>query len=188
MKKIFLPLIAALSCSVLFAQVQLPQLSPTSSITQNFGIGKITLVYSRPSIKGRTLFAENSDLAPLGKIWRTGANAATKLTFTDNVNFGGKDLDTGSYVLYTIPGSTEWEIILNKGLTNNGTEGYKESEDVVRFKVPVHSSNGLNVETFTMDFLNIKPDGCDLALAWGNTVVTIPITTQFKDKVRKQIQ
>jgi hypothetical protein len=188
MKKIFLPLIAVLSCSSLFAQVQLPQLSPTASITQNFGIGKITLVYSRPSIKGRTVFMENSDLAPLGKLWRTGANAATRLTFTDNVNFGGKDLDTGSYVLYTIPGSAEWEIILNKGLSNNGTDGYKESEDVVRFKVPVQHPGDINVETFTMDFLNIKPESCDLALAWGNTVVAITITTQFKDKVRKQIQ
>src|SRR5215469_8987211 len=147
MKKIFLPLIAVLSCSFLFAQVQLPQLSPTASITQNFGIGKVTLVYSRPSIKGRTVFMENSDLAPLGKLWRTGANAATRLTFTDKVNFGGKDLDTGSYVLYTIPGSSEWEIILNKGLNNNGTDGYKESEDVVRFKVPVEHPGNINVET-----------------------------------------
>jgi hypothetical protein len=188
MKKILLSLIAVTACSFLYAQVQLPQLSPTASITQNFGIGKITLVYSRPSIKGRTLFMENSDLAPLGKIWRTGANAATKLTFTDNVNFGGKDLDTGSYVLYTIPGSTEWEIIVNKGLTNNGTEGYKESEDVVRFKVTANNSSDLNVETFTMEFLNITPESCDLDLIWGNTVVTIPITTKFKDKVRKQIE
>ncbi|HEY1871581.1 MAG TPA: DUF2911 domain-containing protein [Chitinophagaceae bacterium] len=188
MKKILLPLMAVIACSFLSAQVQLPQLSPTTSITQNFGVGKITLVYSRPSIKGRTLFMENSDLAPLGKLWRTGANAATKLTFTDNVNFGGKDLDTGSYVLYTIPGSTEWEIVLNKGLTNNGTDGYKESEDVVRFKVPASNSTDLNVETFTMEFLNITPESCDLDLIWGNTIVTIPITTKFKDKVRAQIE
>jgi|SRR5205809_483414 len=188
MKKILLPVIAVLLYSFVSAQVQLPQLSPTASITENFGIGKIILVYSRPSIKGRTVFQENSDLAPLGKLWRTGANAATRLTFTEKVNFGGKDLDTGSYVLYTIPGDTEWEIILNKGLTNGGTDGYKESEDVVRFKVPADNSMDLDVETFTMEFLNIKPESCELALIWGNTVVSIPITTNFKDKARMQLQ
>ncbi|HYK46192.1 MAG TPA: DUF2911 domain-containing protein, partial [Parafilimonas sp.] len=171
-----------------FAQVQLPQPSPTATVAQNFGLGKITLVYSRPSIKGRTLFADNSDLAPLGKIWRTGANAATRLTFSDNVNFGGKDLDTGSYVLYTIPGKTEWEIILNKGLNNNGTDGYKESEDVTRFKVPVVNLPGMGVETFTMDFTNLKPESCNLMLLWGNTMVSIPITTKVVDKVRAQIE
>lgn len=188
MKKILLPLITVLACTILSAQVQLPQLSPTATVMQNFGIGKITLVYSRPSIKGRTLFADNSDLAPLGKMWRTGANAATKISFSDNVNFGGKDIDTGSYVIYTIPGANEWEIILNKGLNNGGTDGYKESEDVVRFKVPANSSTGVNVETFTMEFLNIKPESCDLALAWGNTSVIIPIITKIKDKIRANIE
>src|SRR5215210_5035628 len=118
MKKLLLLAISAILCILSFAQVQvqMPQPSPTQTITQNFGMGKITLTYSRPSIKGRTLFMESSDLAPLGKMWRTGANAPTRLTFTDFVNFGGKDLDSGSYVLYTIPGKSEWEIILNKGL------------------------------------------------------------------------
>jgi tetratricopeptide (TPR) repeat protein len=187
MKRIFLPVIAILFHSIVFAQVQLPQPSPTATVIQNFGIGKITLVYSRPSIKGRTVFMENSALAPLGKLWRTGANAATRLSFTEKVNFGGNDIDTGSYVLYTIPGSSEWEIIVNKGLNNSGTDGYKESEDVVRFKVPADNSTDLNIETFTMEFLNIKPESCDLALIWGNTIVSIPITANFKEKVRKQI-
>ena len=188
MKKLLFSAITLLTCNFLFAQVQLPQLSPTASISQNFGIGKITLVYSRPSIKGRTVFMDNSDLAPLGKLWRTGANAATRITFTDKVNFGGKDIDTGSYVLYTIPGETEWEIILNKGLNNNGTTGYKESEDVARVKVPADNSTDLDVETFTMEFLNIKPESCDLDLIWGNTIVVIPITTNFKDKLRSNIE
>lgn len=188
MKKILLPLITAFICSFAFSQVQLPQLSPTVTVMQNFGLGKITLVYSRPSIKGRPLFMVNSDLAPLGKLWRTGANAATRLTFSDQVNFGGKDLDTGSYVLYTIPGEKEWEIILNKGLTNNGTDGYKESEDVFRFKIPAVVVPGMNIETFTMEFQNLKPESCDLSLLWGNTVVDIPITTKITDRVRTQIE
>ena len=188
MKKIFLPLIAVLCYSFLNAQVQLPQASPTATLMQNFGVGKITLVYSRPSIKGRTVFMNNSDLAPLGKLWRTGANAATRLTFSDKVNFGGKDIDTGSYVLYTIPGESEWEIILNKGLNNSGTDGYKESEDVVRFKISADNSTNLDIETFTMEFLNLKPERCDLYILWGNTGVIIPITTNFKDKARTDIE
>lgn len=188
MKKIILPLIAVMLCSVLHAQVLMPQASPTVTVAQNFGVGKITLVYSRPSIKGRTLFEENSDLAPLGTMWRTGANAATRLTFTDKVTFGGKEVDTGSYALYTIPGASEWEIILNKGINNGGTNGYKESEDVARFKVPAENSTDLDVETFTMEFLNLKPESCDLALIWGNTIVVIPITTNIKDKMRSSIE
>ena len=187
MKKILLP-VAILFCSYSFGQVQLPQPSPTATLAQNFGIGKITLVYSRPSIRGRTLFADNSDLAPLGKMWRTGANAATRLTFSDNVNFGGKDLDTGSYVLYTIPGKTEWEIILNKGVNNSGLDGYKESEDVTRFKVPVVNLPGMGVETFTMEFTNLKPESCNLMLLWGNTMVSVPITTKIMDRIRTQIE
>lgn len=188
MKKILLPALAVILYSFSSAQVQMPQLSPTATVVQNFSVGKITLVYSRPSIKGRELFEENSDLAPLGKLWRTGANAATRITFTDKVTFGGHDIDSGSYVLYTIPGEDEWEIILNKGLNNSGTSGYKESEDVVRFKVPAENSTGMNVQTFTMEFLNIMPGSCDLTLIWGNTLVDIPITTDFKDKVRAQLE
>ena len=186
MKKMLLPLIAVFVCSYLAAQVPMPQASPTATLAQNFGVGKITLVYSRPSIKGRTVFMDNSDLAPLGKMWRTGANAATRLSFTDKVTFGGKDIDTGSYALYTIPGASEWEIILNKDVNSN-TASYKQSEDVVRFKVPAENSTDMNVETFTMEFLNIKPESCDLALIWGNTIVVIPITTNIKDKVRASI-
>ncbi|MBS1747533.1 MAG: DUF2911 domain-containing protein [Bacteroidetes bacterium] len=188
MKKILLPALAVIMYSISSAQLQLPQLSPTATVVQNFSVGKITLEYSRPSIKGRTLFEENSDLAPLGKLWRTGANAATRISFTDKVTFGGHDIDSGSYVLYTIPGEDEWEIILNKGLNNSGTSGYKESEDVVRFNVPVENATGMNVQTFTMEFLNIMPGSCDLAIIWGNTMVDIPITIDFKAKVRSQIE
>src|SRR3954469_9016996 len=113
MKKNFLlALSASIACS-LSAQVQMPQVSPTQTIVQNFGLGKIMLSYSRPSIKGRTLFMQNSDLAPVGKLWRTGANEATRFTFTDFVNINGKDLDSGQYVFYTIPGEKEWTIIFN---------------------------------------------------------------------------
>ncbi len=169
------------------AQVAMPAPSTTQKITQDFGMGKIELTYSRPNIKGRKLLKEGSDLAPLGKLWRTGANAATKLKFTDNVTIGGKLLDTGSYVLYTIPAKGEWEVIINKGLTNWGTDGYKESEDVVRFKVPTMRMKR-SAETFTMQFANIANESCQLHLMWGKTAVAVPITTNVKDRLRTQIE
>ncbi len=186
MKKIFF-LIASLCCITTFAQVRMPAPSPTQKIVQEFGIGSIELTYSRPSVKGRSLLKENSDLAPLGKLWRTGANAATRITFSDRVMLGGKLLDTGSYVLYTIPGKEYWEIILNKGLNNWGTDGYKESEDVVRTKVKVEKINR-DVETFTMQFSNVLPESCNLDIRWGTALVSIPMSVNVKDRIRAQVE
>ncbi|MCW3087237.1 MAG: hypothetical protein JWQ78_623 [Sediminibacterium sp.] len=186
MKKLFL--LAATVCSIsAFAQIRMPAPSPTQKITQEFGIGSIELTYSRPSIKGRTLFKNNSDLAPLNKLWRTGANAATRIRFTDKVMMGGKLLDTGAYVLYTIPGKEYWEIIVNKGLENSGTDGYKESEDVNRFKVKAEKTD-LNMETFTMQFGSILPESCDLQIMWGNTFVRVPMSVNVKDRIRAQVE
>jgi hypothetical protein len=186
MKRSFL--LAAIVCSVTaFGQIQMPAPSPTQKLTQQFGIGSIELTYSRPSIKGRTLLRDNSDLAPLNKLWRTGANAATRIYFSDRTMMGGKLLDTGSYVLYTVPGKDFWEIVINKGLTNWGTDGYKESEDVNRFKVKAEKT-GNEVETFTMQFANILPESCELQIMWGSTIVRIPMSVNVKDRIRAQVE
>ena len=181
-----------LLCSILFAsallpmqaQVKMPAPSPVQTIKQYFGIGSIELKCSRPSAKGRTVYG---DLVPYGKLWRTGANAATMIKFTEPVEIKGKRIDTGSYALYTIPGVDQWEIVLNKGISNWGTSGYKESDDVARIKVEPSKIKSA-VETFTMQFANIKPESCDLQIMWSKTSVTIPITANFKDKVRAQME
>ena len=179
---------AAVLCGLTsFAQVKMPAPSPTQKITQEFGIGSIELTYSRPSIKGRSLLKENSDLAPLGKLWRTGANAATRLYFSDKVMMGGKLIDTGSYVLYTIPGKEYWEIVLNKGLTNWGTDGYKESEDVNRFKIKAEKT-GMDIENFTMQFANITAESCELQMMWGTTLIRVPLSVNVKDRIRIQVE
>lgn len=179
--------VASLLVAKAKAQVSMPQPSPTQTISQEFGMGSIKIVYSRPSIKGRNLFGEGSELAPLGKVWRTGANSATKITFTDNVIIGGKTLDTGSYVIYTKPMKDQWEIILNKGTANWGTDGHKESDDVVHTMVPSMKMKE-SVETFTIQIANIKAESCELHLMWGNTAVAVPITTKIKDRLRTQIE
>ena len=185
MKKILFSAIAIAGISLLCtAQVKMPAPSPTQTVKQDFGIGTIALTYSRPAAKGRKIFG---DLVPFNKLWRTGANAATKIIFSDAVEIGGKKIDSGTYVLYTIPGVDAWEIILNKGLENWGIDGYKETQDVVRFKIePMKMKKKL--ESFTMEFSDVKPETCSLDIKWEKTSVSIPIVANFKDKVRGQIE
>ena len=185
MKKILLSAIALAGFALLSAaQVRMPAPSPTQTVKQDFGIGTVELTYSRPSAKGRKIYG---DLVPYNKIWRTGANAATKIVFSEPVEIDGKKIDTGTYVLYTIPNVDSWEVILNKGLSNWGSDGYKESEDVARFKV-VPSKLKKNIETFTMEFSNVTPTSCALEIKWEKTAVVIPMAANFKDKVRAQIE
>ena len=147
-------------------------------------MGSIEIVYSRPSSKGRKVFG---DLVPMRKLWRTGANQPTKITFSEAVELGGKKVEAGSYALYSIPSDESWEIILNKGLSNWGIDGYKETEDVVRFKVmPAKTKN--MVETFTIQFANIKPESCEIQIQWEQTTVSIPVTANIKDKLKAQIE
>ncbi len=166
------------------AQVQLPSPSPAQTIKQDFGMGSIELTYSRPGAKGRMVFG---DIVPYGKLWRTGANAATRLTFTSPVEIGGKKIDTGTYVLYTIPDAESWQVIINKGINNWGIEGYNEAENIVIFSVPVIKIP-TKTENFTIQFVDIKPESCDLQLMWEKTTIDIPITTNIINKLRVQIE
>lgn len=184
MKKISLLIAAAFLAGSGFAQVKMPAPSPSQTIKQEFGIGSVEVKYSRPSMKGRQIFG---DLVPYNKIWRTGANAATMIRFTEPVEIGGKKVDTGNFALYSIPGQDNWEIVLNKGTSNWGVSGYKESDDVARFKVPVMKMSSA-METFTMQFAKMMPESCELHIMWDKTAVAIPIKVDVKDKVRTQIE
>lgn len=185
MKKLLFPAIV-LACFSFnsAAQVRMPAPSPTQTIKQEFGIGSVEITYSRPAAKGRKIFG---DLVPYNKLWRTGANAATRIVLTEPLEFAGKRIDTGTYVLYSIPGIDSWDIIFNKGLTNWGIDGYKEAQDVARIRVePVKSKT--KVESFTIQFVDVKPESCEMQLLWEKTVVAIPVKTDFRDKVRAQIE
>jgi len=176
-------LIFTASSNLIWAQVDMPPSSPRQHIVQQFGLGNIEVVYSRPQSKNRQVFG---DLVPNGKLWRTGANEATLITFSDAVEIDGKNLDAGTYALYTIPNEEGWEIIINKGVKNWGTEGYQENDDVLRIKTePVKSK--INVETFTIQISNIKKESCVLQLLWAKKIINIPITTDIKEKLRQQI-
>lgn len=164
------------------AQLKTPAPSPTQTVKQDFGVSSMELIYSRPVMKGRKIFG---DLVPWNAVWRTGANNATRIKFNDDVNFGGQALKAGEYALYTVPGENEWEIIINKGSANWGTE-YKQADDVFRVKA---RSMKLNepVESFTIQFANVKPTSADLQIMWDKTAVAIPITTDIDKKVLAQI-
>jgi hypothetical protein len=183
MKKCLLFFSLCMACFVIQAQVKMPAPSPTQVITQEFALGTIEVEYSRPASKSRKVFG---DLVPFNKLWRTGANAATVVRFTEQVEINGKKIDTGSYALYTIPGYDSWEVILNKGVSNWGIEGYREQDDVLRVRVaPIRLRDEL--ENFTIQFDNIKSESCELLLKWEKTAVVIPIQVRIKDKLRAQL-
>lgn len=164
--------------------VKTPAPSPTQTIKQDFALSSIEITYSRPNIKGRTVFG---DLAPFGKLWRTGANAATKVTFGEDVKVGGIALKAGSYVLYTIPNKDEWEVVFNKGLNNWGIDGYKVEEDAARFKVKPMALP-TSVETFTIDIANVMPATADIHVLWEKTAIAIPVVADIDSKINKSIE
>ncbi|MEM6765714.1 MAG: DUF2911 domain-containing protein [Bacteroidota bacterium] len=167
------------------AQLDMPAPSPFSEITQAVGLGEVTVAYSRPSMKGRTIFGE---LVPFGSAWRTGANASTKVTFSEDVMLEGKAVPAGTYSLYTIPGKTAWTVMLHKSMSLLMGDRYTEDEEQVRFTITPMNDFPLTVETFTIGFDNVKSNGAELAMYWENTRAAIGITTEVDSKVMAQIE
>ncbi|SMO50927.1 DUF2911 domain-containing protein [Gracilimonas mengyeensis] len=148
--------------------------SPNASVSQTIGTTVVTVTYGRPGLKGRSYFGEGSQLAPVGTVWRTGANESTAITFSDDLSFGGESVDAGTYSLYTIPGEDEWTIILNNKLSW-GTQ-YDEAEDVVRVMAsPMEADES---EWFEIYFDELSADKAHMNLHWGATKVAVPITTE----------
>lgn len=173
MKQISLALLFAAFSLSAYAQepLKLPALSPNASIHQDFSTSAIDIMYSRPSMRGRNVFG---DVVAYGAVWRTGANAATKLKLGEEVVIGGQIIKPGEYALYTVPGKDEWEVILNKGIGNWGTDGYDKAADIVRFKIKPAMLNE-TVQTFTINIANITYTSCDIELTWEKTKITIPV-------------
>lgn len=179
MKKIIL-LFSALMLTVgIQAQIQTPQPSPFQKIEQKVGLTDVTLEYSRPSMKGRAIFG---DLVPYDVLWRTGANANTKITFSDGVEIGGKTLLAGTYAIFTKPGAANWEVYFYNDATNWGTpEKWDEDKVVAKVTVPTYPMP-MKIETLTMSFDDLKNDEVTLGLLWDKTYVGVPIKF-FTDKV-----
>jgi hypothetical protein len=160
-----------------------PAPSSTQTIVQNFGLGKIILTYSRPNVKGRKIFGYTE---PYNAVWRTGANAATTITFTDDVTLEGHKVAAGTYGLFSIPGQDQWTIILNKTAKQWGAYDYKAADDYLRFTVkPAQLQE--NVETLTLQFTNVFPTSADLNLLWEHTALVVHLTTDIDARVMARI-
>lgn len=184
MKSLIFSSALLLLTSMAGAQFKMPQPSPTQTVKQDFGMGSIEIVYSRPAAKGRKIMG---DLVPYGKLWRTGANATTRVTFTTPVEINGKNIDTGTYAVYTIPGEKSWEVIFNKGYNNSSVLDYKQAEDVVRVTAKAEKLKD-KAESFTMQLENVLPESCNLTLAWEETKVVVPIKTDVKSQLRANLE
>lgn len=173
--------------SVAHAQIKTPQPSPGCRISQDVGLIKVDIDYSRPSVKGRKVFG---DLVPYGQLWRTGANSSTKITFGDDVTVDGVAVKKGTYALYTIPGEKDWTIIIYKNSTLWGAPdqaAFKEDDVAARFTATSIPLRDL-VETFTLDFNNLRNSSADLELSWEYTKVIIPIVTNTDGAVMAAIK
>ncbi|MBX7095602.1 MAG: DUF2911 domain-containing protein [Flavobacteriales bacterium] len=168
------------------AQLTIPAPSPTISVEQQFATSKISLSYSRPSVKGRKIFG---DLVPFDKVWRTGANGATTIYFGEEVMVNGTTIAKGKYGLLSIPGKMEWTLILSKDTTVTSPADYKQENDVVRVKSKIVKLP-MSVETFTIDLNNYRPkgDAIDVRLMWDRTMVSFTVSANIDAKIMAQIE
>lgn len=180
-------IIATLSlCLVLIsasAQIKVPAASTTQTVKQEFGLSTVELSYSRPNVKKRKIFG---DLVPYNKLWRTGANAATTLTFGDAVTIGGISVPAGKYGLLSIPGKKNWQLIISKQTTINNPNDYKQDMDVVRVTVDIEKQKHA-LETFSIGFETVKNTSMEVVIAWDKSEVRLPITTDIDARIMANI-
>lgn len=181
MKKILL--LSAIFCySFISGQIKTPQPSPTATITQKVGVSDISVEYSRPGAKGREIFG---GLVSYGKMWRTGANKATKITFNENCVFGGAKVKKGSYSLFTIPGEKEWTVVLNKNTELWGVGEYDEENQVCSIVAKAINTKDFT-ESFTIDFGTFQSFSAIMSLKWANTKIDIKIESLEAKKLEQQ--
>ena len=184
MKKIIVLLFVAAFAFSANAQIKTPAPSPSQKIEQMVGLTDVTLEYSRPSMKGRKIFGGLQDY---GKVWRTGANKNTTLTFSTDFMVGGETLKAGTYALFTIPGEKTWDVILYSDASNWGTPG-KWDDTKVAAKITVTPEiMAMPVETFTITFDNLTNNSAVVGILWENTYVGLKFETPTDAMVSKQI-
>jgi len=191
MKKLIALLVsaAAFSASGLHAQeakkIEFPQASPLASVKERVGVTAVSIDYSRPSARERKIFG---GLVPYGDVWRTGANAATKITFSTDVKLGGAVVPAGSYALFTIPGPSDWTVILSKVVDDQwGSYAYNQKDDQARVKVKTVAM-AEPMETMTISLQDMHAGKANLVIAWEKTKVPIELDTDVVGKIKPQIE
>ena len=185
MKKIILFVSAALLSFGIEAQIKTPQPSPLSKVEQVVGLTDVSVEYSRPSMKGRTIFG---NLVPFDKLWRTGANKNTQITFGDDVKVGGSELKKGTYAIFTKPSKENWEVIFYSDANNWGTPREWDDSKVAAKTTVKTNTLPFNVETFTIMFSDFKMDGATMNIVWENTEAAIKIEVPTKKLAAASIE
>ncbi len=186
MKKLALyTLVLLLAATGAMAQINTPAPSPTAELSLTVGLTDVTIVYSRPGVKDRTVFAEDG-LVPHGNMWRTGANRATKITFSHDVTLGGAEVAAGSYAIITVPMAEEWKFMLHSYESGNWGS-YRELEPAAEFTAPV-SNAGRMVESFTIDVNNLRNTSATIDFSWEETMVSVPMEVEIHERVMADIQ
>jgi hypothetical protein len=174
MKRLIFTFALAISIQAFSQQYNIPAVSPRQAVEQQFSVTKISIEYGRPAVKGRKIFGE---LVPFGQVWRAGANEATKITFGQDVIFGGQKVKKGTYALYVIPQEKDWKIILNKGVNNWGAYSYDAKDDVASTTVPIKMMSE-KMERFTINFEDITDEKLNLVFEWDKTRADVPVEIQ----------
>jgi hypothetical protein len=177
LKNFFVALACVASTTLtLNAQIRTPAPSPSAKLEQVVGVTKFKVDYSRPSMRDRKVYG---GLVPYGEVWRTGANATTKVSFDSEISFGGKTVPAGDYVLFSIPGADEWTVILYGDTTVSNAGAYDEKKDVARVQVkPVKLA--APVESFMIGFDNLRDESATMFLDWSDVRVAVPLTIDTK--------
>ncbi len=170
--------------SSLMAQIDSPKPSPTATLKQTVGLSDFTISYSRPGVKGRTVFGE---LVPYDVVWRLGANHCTTLEASSEFTLEGNTIAAGTYGVFAIPTKSEWTIIISKQNDIWGTAGYDQAKDVVRFKVKTTALPTVE-ESLTIDFSNFSENGATLTISWDKVAAAIAVGVNSDDVVAAQIQ
>lgn len=172
-------------CLTISAQtLKTPAPSPLQTVKQAFALSEIGLEYYRPGVKGRVIYG---DLVPYGKLWRTGANASSKITFGEDVKVEGTKIAAGTYAIYSIPNKDNWELMLYKDLKLGGnTNDYKKENEVLHLNVkPAVLAE--KVETFTINIADMTNTSSTIELIWEKTKVSFKVTADIDSAIMKNI-
>ncbi|MGX1930450.1 DUF2911 domain-containing protein [Flagellimonas sp. 2504JD4-2] len=185
MKKLALFAFAALLAVTVDAQLQTPQPSPDAKLKQTVGLTEVKVEYSRPSMRGRTIFG---NLVPYDKLWRTGANKNSTITFSDDVTIDGQEVKAGSYAIFTKPGQSSWEVIFYADTNNWGTpREWDDSKVAAKTTAQVYNMP-MSVETFTMTIDDLHNNGATLGMLWDKAYVGVKFEVPTLAKAEKSIE
>ncbi|MCL4549241.1 MAG: DUF2911 domain-containing protein [Bacteroidetes bacterium] len=172
-----------LTAGTIFAQVDLPRLSPKASVSQTIGYTNITIDYCCPGVKGRTIWG---GLVPYNQVWRTGANEATTIQFTTDVTLDGNEVPAGKYSLFTIPTTDAWTVVLNKVDRQWGAFTYKQEDDLLRFTVKHVKGNF--TERLQFSFSNLTDNSVDVLMNWENLQISFKAEVDLMNQVHAKVK